>query len=301
MIEIPKEVYEKFLHFALENANPQGSSHKWRECIGLILGRIFEENVVVTEIVPISSGSAIFVDITDYEKVFSLISFERIDKGEVIVGWAHTHPGLGLFFSGTDIQTQMSYQKMHHLSFGLVLDPTKVKTDFSGFNIYRVDINTSHPYTVDYVFTEDFNFQTVHERLTNDLYAVPIEISYADPVLKEKNEVIWKNITLSVRGPLVFRLNRKFNVKIEINLPFRQFVRVEYELLVEIDGLPVHVESEMQQFHFHETISSGSLSVFSFKMEENKHVYIRIKGIRIADYNQQYYDLPNLILEIKPS
>ena len=300
MIEIPREVYEKFLHFALENANPLGSSRKWRECIGLILGRISEESIVVSEIVPISSGSAIFVDITDYEQVFSLISFERIDKGEVIVGWAHTHPGLGLFFSGTDIETQMSYQKMHPQSFGLVLDPTKVKTNFSGFNIYRVDIDTSRPYTVDYIFTEDFNFQTIHERLTNDLYGVPIQISDIDPVLLEKNEVIWKNITLSIKGPLIFRINKSFKVKIEIKMPFRQFVRVEYELAAEIDGLPVYVESESKQFHFHEIISSGSLSVFSLKMEEGKKVYVRIKNVRIADYNQEYINLPNLILEIKP-
>ncbi len=301
MIEIPREVYEKFLHFALENANPLSGSRKWRECIGLVLGRISKENIVVTEIVPISSGSAIFVDITDYERVFSLISFERIDKGEVIVGWAHTHPGLGLFFSGTDIQTQLSYQKMHPLSFGLVLDPTKVKKDFSGFNIYRVDINTSRPYTVDYVFTEHFNFQTVHGRLTNELYGVPIQISDTDPVLVENNEVVWKNIVLSVRGPLIFRLNKIFNVNIEINLPFRQFVRVEYELSAEIDGLSVHIESELKQNYFHETISSGTLSVFSFKLDEKKHVSIRMKSIRIVDYNQQYIDLPNLILKTKPA
>jgi len=301
MIEIPSEVYEKFLHFALENANPLGSSRKWRECIGLILGRIYEESVVVTEIVPISSGSAIFVDITDYEQVFSLISFERIDKGEVIVGWAHTHPGLGLFFSGTDIQTQITYQRMHPKSFGLVLDPTKVKSDFSGFNIYRVDIDTSRPYTVDYVFTEKFNFQMVHERLTNDLYGVPIQISDSDPVLTEKNEVVWKKIILNVVGPLIFKSNEPFNVKIEINLPFRQFVRIDYELSAEIDGLPVHIESELKQFYFHETISSGTLSVFSFKIEEKKHINIRMKNIRITDYNQQYTDLPNLILPIKPA
>jgi len=301
MIEIPREVYEKFLYFALENANPLGSSRKWRECIGLILGRISEERVVVTEIVPISSGSAIFVDITDYEQVFSLISFERIDKGEVIVGWAHTHPGLGLFFSGTDIQTQISYQKMHPQSFGLVLDPTKVKTDFSGFNIYRVNLNTFHPYTVDYVFTEHFNFQTVHEHLTNDLYGVPVQISDSGPVLQEKNEVIWKNITLSIRGPLNFKLNSIFMAKIEIKVPYRQFVRVEYELSAEIDGLPVYVESELKHSYFHETINSGSLSIFSLKMEEKKSVHIRINKLRIADYNQQFINLPNLILEIKPT
>ena len=299
MIEIPREVYEKFLHFALENANPLGSSQKWRECIGLILGRISNDNISVTEIVPISSGSAVFVDITDYEQVFSLISFERIDEGEVIVGWAHTHPGLGLFFSGTDIETQLTYQKMHPQSFGLVLDPTKVKTDFSGFNIYRVDINTSRPYTVDYDFTEHFNFQSVHEHLTNDLYGVPFKISGTDPVLLENYEVVWKNIILSIKKPIFIELNKTFNIKIEINLPFRQFIRVEYELSAKIDKLPVHIESELEKFHFHETISSGTLSLYSFKLEEKNELTICMKGIRIVDYTQKYFDLPNLILKLQ--
>jgi proteasome lid subunit RPN8/RPN11 len=301
MIEIPTEVYEKFLNFALENANPLGSSRLWRECIALILGRISENNVLVTEIVPISSGSAIFVDITDYEQVFSLISFERIDDGEVIVGWAHTHPGLGLFFSGTDIQTQLTYQKIHPLSFGLVLDPTKVKSDFSGFNIYRVDIDTSRPYTVDYVFTEDFSFQAVHERLTNDMYGIPTQVSDLDIVSLEKNEVMWKNIILSVKGPSFFKIDKIFKVMIEIRLPFRQFVRVDYELMAEIDGSLVKMDSKMKQSRFHETINSGTLSVLSFRMKEKKRIYIRMKRLRIADYNHKYIDLPNLVLEIKES
>jgi proteasome lid subunit RPN8/RPN11 len=300
MIEIPREVYEKFLQFALENANPLGSSQKWRECIGLILGRISDDNIDVTEIVPISSGSAVFVDITDYEQVFSLISFERIDEGEVIVGWAHTHPGLGLFFSGTDIETQLTYQKMHPQSFGLVLDPTKVKTDFSGFNIYRVDINTARPYTVDYEFTEHFNFQSVHEHLTYDLYGAPIETSDTGPFLLENNEVVWKNIIISIKEPNLIESDKTFNVKIEINLPFRQFVRVEYELSAKINNLPVHIESGLQKFYFHETISSGTLSLHSFRLEEKKELIIFMKGIKIVDYTQKYFDLPNLILKLKP-
>ena len=153
MIEIPKDVYERFLQFALENANPYDRSQGWKECIGLIVGRISDDLIEVLEIVPISSGTSVFVDITDWEYVFSLIPEERIDEGEVIVGWAHTHPGLGLFFSGTDIGTQQTYQSMHALSFGLVLDPSKVSSNSPGFNIYRVDSNTSQPYTVDYQFT----------------------------------------------------------------------------------------------------------------------------------------------------
>ena len=139
MIVIPRIIYEKFLRFALESANPLVTSREWRECIGLILGRINKDEILVTDIIPIKSGTGVHVDITDYEKVFSLISTDRIDSGEVIVGWAHTHPGLGLFFSSTDIQTQKWYQRMHPMSFGLVLDPVRITQSFAGLNIYRVN------------------------------------------------------------------------------------------------------------------------------------------------------------------
>ena len=275
------------------------NSQGWRECIGLIVGRISDDEIEVVEIVPISSGTSVFVDITDWEYVFSLISEEKIDEGEVIVGWAHTHPGLGIFFSGTDIETQLIYQKMHPKSFGLVLDPTKVKTDFSGFNIYRVDINTSNPYTVDYMFTEHVNFKSIHEHLTSNLYGVPIKISDTSPVLVERNSVVWKDIIFSIKEPPLVHINKIFYVKIEIILPFRQFVRVEYELSAKLDGLPVQTEFELERFHFHETISSGFLSLYSFKLGTRNELSFELRNIRIADHTHKFTDLPNLNLNLK--
>ena len=65
MIRLSKQVYKKFLRFALENANPYGNRREWKEVIALVLGRIeSESSVVVTDIVPVSSGTSVFVDIT---------------------------------------------------------------------------------------------------------------------------------------------------------------------------------------------------------------------------------------------
>ncbi len=45
-----------------------------------------------------------------------------LGPGELIVGWYHSHPGLGAFFSDTDRRTQAAF--FHHdYSIGWVIDP----------------------------------------------------------------------------------------------------------------------------------------------------------------------------------
>ncbi|WP_375688004.1 Mov34/MPN/PAD-1 family protein [Pseudooceanicola sp. LIPI14-2-Ac024] len=46
------------------------------------------------------------------------------EEGEFIVGWYHSHPNLGVFFSGTDRKTQKSFFDTEY-SLGLVIDPVR--------------------------------------------------------------------------------------------------------------------------------------------------------------------------------
>jgi proteasome lid subunit RPN8/RPN11 len=43
---------------------------------------------------------------------------------ETVVGWFHSHPGLGAFFSGTDRRTQAAFFRMDY-AVGLVIDPRR--------------------------------------------------------------------------------------------------------------------------------------------------------------------------------
>jgi hypothetical protein len=47
---------------------------------------------------------------------------EALRAGELIVGWYHSHPGLGAFFSATDRRTQRAFFP-HFFSVGWVRDP----------------------------------------------------------------------------------------------------------------------------------------------------------------------------------
>jgi proteasome lid subunit RPN8/RPN11 len=49
---------------------------------------------------------------------------QALQPGEVVVGWFHSHPGIGAFFSATDRRTQAGF--FHHpFSLGWVIDPQR--------------------------------------------------------------------------------------------------------------------------------------------------------------------------------
>ena len=48
----------------------------------------------------------------------------ELAPGEVVVGWFHSHPDIGAFFSGTDRRTQAGFF-VHPFSIGWVVDPVR--------------------------------------------------------------------------------------------------------------------------------------------------------------------------------
>ena len=49
---------------------------------------------------------------------------EALRDGELVVGWYHSHPGLGAFFSARDRRTQQAFFP-HAFSLGWVVDPVR--------------------------------------------------------------------------------------------------------------------------------------------------------------------------------
>ncbi|GIX63787.1 proteasome regulatory subunit [Babesia caballi] len=47
----------------------------------------------------------------------------RTGRPEVVVGWYHSHPGFGCWFSGTDVNTQQSFEQLNPRAVGVVIDP----------------------------------------------------------------------------------------------------------------------------------------------------------------------------------
>jgi proteasome lid subunit RPN8/RPN11 len=120
LVIVTDEVREAVLRHLRGSQDEQG---------GLLLGEVFTADdsvaasraVVVSQAVPAldfaSSGISLRMEAAVWDRA-------RLALGplELIVGWYHSHPGLGAFFSATDRRTQAAFFP-HPYSVGWVIDP----------------------------------------------------------------------------------------------------------------------------------------------------------------------------------
>jgi len=96
------------------------------EVMGLMLGELVDK--FTTRCIDVfsmpQSGNSVSVEAVDpaYQaKMLEMLA--RTGRPESVVGWYHSHPGFGCWFSGTDINTQMSFEQLNSRAVGMVVDP----------------------------------------------------------------------------------------------------------------------------------------------------------------------------------
>ena len=100
------------------------------ECGGLLLGEVFADGddparsraVLVTQAVPAEEFASTAISLRMSSDVWERAR-GRLGPLELVVGWYHSHPGLGAFFSATDRSTQRAFFP-HAYSVGWVVDPS---------------------------------------------------------------------------------------------------------------------------------------------------------------------------------
>lgn len=117
-----------------------------REHAGILVGNAFRYDnnssyVVVrqTVLAPATLGTGVNVNFTtrSWEALWRSIEWDRDRR---VVGWYHTHPGLGVFLSGTDLRTQSAFFP-NPWQLAVVVDPVKKPNEvgfFAGKNGDRV-------------------------------------------------------------------------------------------------------------------------------------------------------------------
>jgi proteasome lid subunit RPN8/RPN11 len=96
---------------------------------GLLCGSLYAgergtvEAVEIRAAVPATEFSSSGVSLRMETGVWDRVR-ETLAPGEIVVGWYHSHPGLGAFFSGTDRRTQAAFFN-HPFSLGWVIDPLR--------------------------------------------------------------------------------------------------------------------------------------------------------------------------------
>ncbi|MFX1250358.1 MAG: hypothetical protein ACFFCZ_01930 [Promethearchaeota archaeon] len=155
-VEVKPVPYFKMILHSLKYAHPS-SKNTWVEIIGLMTGYLRHggtplERIVIEDAFPIGYGKAVTVEIKDYNAVTRILKAKK--PGSFVVGWYHSHPGYGLFLSGTDMATQQRYQKLWRQSIALVLDPTLISNSNYGFEIFRLSEDLKNPQTVKFKFKD---------------------------------------------------------------------------------------------------------------------------------------------------
>jgi proteasome lid subunit RPN8/RPN11 len=181
---ITKEAYNEMFKYVVEYANPNRPYRQWREVIGWLIGTIEGETVTVLNAIPMTSGSSIFVEMSDYTIIPKIA--EEADKIDaVIVGWFHSHPSFGFFLSSVDIRTQRNQQSLFENAIALVCDPTKVSTIEPGIHGYQVfmDHSRGREYCeLDISMETDLHYPAALKEI---LLKAGIERSYSDVIAHE--------------------------------------------------------------------------------------------------------------------
>ncbi|MFO3797868.1 MAG: Mov34/MPN/PAD-1 family protein [Anaerolineales bacterium] len=110
---------------------------------GLLLGRVFNDDGVlraahIEAFVPSVEFRGTGVSLQMGASVWNDARTAQA-PGQSVIGWYHSHPNLGAFFSSTDRRTQAAFFTQTH-SLGLVVDPMRIEEMwFSGPGARQLD------------------------------------------------------------------------------------------------------------------------------------------------------------------
>ncbi|MFX1357312.1 MAG: hypothetical protein ACFFA8_08485 [Promethearchaeota archaeon] len=152
------EAYKTIILYASRYANNSIPQKDWKEIYGILTGYSDDDFVYVKNAYPLTFGHDTDVQLDERHYIFISQIEDKLyeeGKGDFVVGWFHSHPGLSLFFSDIDITNQLWFQQNNPDFCGLVFDHTllgkkkeekignNILTKYdTGFEIYRIiDVN----------------------------------------------------------------------------------------------------------------------------------------------------------------
>ncbi|MBA7619744.1 hypothetical protein ES703_27085 [subsurface metagenome] len=197
--------YKRIVGYAIRYANDDISEKKWREVYGILIGTI-ENNakVIVKDAIPMVVGDRAGVTYENKQYVdmaqIDASIFERSvqdDKNDFIIGWFHTHPNFGFFYSPIDCMTQLGYQIPNPFAVGLIFDHSKRDSKdyflgIAGLRLKDPDLGMSSTYDlIELNYEEDQKImaQKADKAIKNvnrNISNVLKEIKSIDEVLRKK-------------------------------------------------------------------------------------------------------------------
>ncbi|MHA1144685.1 MAG: Mov34/MPN/PAD-1 family protein [Candidatus Helarchaeota archaeon] len=141
IVKVSLDAYKTIILHASRFANSKLPIDTWKEIMGFLIGKIEGDDVIITKAIPMTHGSSVEVEFSDEHYIQSAqINSWAAERDLFMVGWYHSHPGLGLFLSSTDIKNQLAYQGPNPKAIALVYDHTLLDPpNHHGFLIFKLD------------------------------------------------------------------------------------------------------------------------------------------------------------------
>jgi proteasome lid subunit RPN8/RPN11 len=185
----PVQIFPGVLSLILTRSAMAGRT----EIGGFLIGKVKKDSVSVTGATfPRQAGTPTHVVINNIEMANLAEELGERATGEAIIGWWHTHPGLGAnFMSGTDTATQRRYQALYPQAIAVVVDPVKFSESLA---LKNLDL---HVYRLVDERPKDLDFSYVQEpgEVIPDFYGlllrlqsqegVPFEDTWFERMLKD--------------------------------------------------------------------------------------------------------------------
>lgn len=199
------KAYRRIVGYAIRYANQNLKPDKWREVYGILIGSIEKNSkLIVKDAIPMIVGDRAGVKYESKQYVdmaqIDASVFERSvqdNKEDFIIGWWHTHPGFGFFYSPIDCMTQLGYQIPNPYAVGLIFDHCKKDTKENLLGI--AGLRLKDPYlgmssTYDLIdLSYELDQKTMAEKtdkavikISKKMKVVLDEIKYIDDVLRKK-------------------------------------------------------------------------------------------------------------------
>jgi proteasome lid subunit RPN8/RPN11 len=200
------KAYERIVGYATRYANDSINPGKWREVYGILIGNVEDNaNVIVKDAIPIMAGERAGVAFENKQYVdtaqIDASIYERSiqdKKNDFIIGWWHTHPNMGFFYSVVDRTTQLGYQIPNSYAVGLIFDHCKKESEdnylgIAGLRLKDPDFGIRSPFTLielKYEFDQEIMVKKANKvikHVRKNIDKILKEIKYIDNLLRKKN------------------------------------------------------------------------------------------------------------------
>lgn len=200
------KAYERIIGYAIRYASDIIDAGKWREVYGILIGTVENSaRVIIKDAIPIMAGERAGVafenkQYVDTAQIDTSIFEHSIQdkKNDFIIGWWHTHPNMGFFYSVVDRMTQLGYQIPNPYAVGLIFDHCKRESEdkylgIAGLRLKDPDFGMRSPFTLidlEFEFDQETmmkNANKVVKKVSKNMSKILKEIECIDEVLRKKN------------------------------------------------------------------------------------------------------------------